>query len=162
MTIGTILLGVALLILVGLYLARPFLKPHKVSDHPATKREQLLIEKESILTQIQKLDFDVDTKKIPPEVHQVQREELVQRAAVILQQLDEMDTHPSTIDAEIEAAIASIRQVDTVVSAPVVQPAANNGKGRFCPECGNSTGASDNFCTNCGHKLVAKPQAATS
>ena len=53
MTIGSILLGLALVLLVGLFLARPFLKREIISDHPATKREQLLNEKEALLTQIQ-------------------------------------------------------------------------------------------------------------
>lgn len=162
MTIGSILLGVALLVLVGLYLARPFLKPNKFSNHPTTQREQLLIEKEAILTQIQQLDFDVDTKKLPPEVHQAQREEMVQQAALILKQMDDLDDHPSTIDAEIEAAVARIRQSETAVSVASARPVASNGKGNYCPECGAPTGVTDNFCTNCGHKLVAKPQAATS
>ena len=161
MTIGAILLGVALLILVGLYLARPFLKREIISDHPATKREQLLNEKEAILTQMQQLDFDAETGKIPPEVHERQREEMKLQAAQILKALDEMESHPSAIDAEIEAAVASIRQGDTAVTPAI--PATSNGKGAYCSQCGSPTDANDNFCTNCGHKLqTPKAQPATS
>ena len=161
MTIGTVLLGLALLLLLGLYLARPFLKREIISDHPATKREQLLNEKEAILTQIQKLDFDTDTGKIPAEVSQAQREEMVGEAAKILKALDELESHPSAIDAEIEAAVARIRKGDTAVIKPV--PVASNGKGAYCSQCGSPTDAGDNFCTNCGHKLQSqKVQPATS
>ena len=161
MTIGSILLGVALLLLVGLFLARPFLKREIISDHPATKREQLLNEKEALLTQIQKLDFDAETGKIPPEVHQSQREEMKAQAAQILQALDELETHPSAIDAEIEAAVARMRKADTAVVKPVA--AVRNGKGSYCSQCGNLADAGDNFCTNCGHKLQSpKAQPATS
>ncbi len=161
MTIGSTLIGVALVLLVGLYLARPFLKREIISDHPATRREQLLNEKEAILTQIQQLDFDVDTGKIPSEVHQSQREEMVAEAAQILKALDELESHPSAIDAEIEAAVARIRQGDTAVAEPV--SAARNGKGGYCSQCGSPTDAGDKFCTNCGHKLQSqKVQPATS
>ncbi len=161
MTIGSTLIGVALVLLVGLYLARPFLKREIISDHPATRREQLLNEKEAILTQIQQLDFDVDTGKIPSEVHQSQREEMVAEAAQILKALDELESHPSAIDAEIEAAVARIRQGDTAVAKSV--PAARNGKGGYCSQCGSPTDAGDKFCTNCGHKLQSqKVQPATS
>ena len=161
MTIGSILLGMALFILVALYLARPFLKREIIADHPATERERLLNEKEAILEQIQQLDFDAQTNKIPPEVHQSQRDELVAQAAQILQALDELDAHPSPMDADIEAAVARIRKRDTAVS--VSAPISSNGKGSYCSQCGSPTDATDKFCINCGHKLQIKTvQPATS
>lgn len=162
MTIGSILLGLALVLLVGLFLARPFLKREIISDHPTTRREQLLNEKEALLTQIQQLDFDAETGKLPPEVHQAQREAMKVQAAGILQALDELQTHPSAVDAEIEAAVARIRQGETAVTKTAVA-AARNGKGAFCSQCGSPTDAGDNFCTNCGAKLPSpKAQPATS
>lgn len=162
MTIGSILLGLALVLLVGLFLARPFLKREIISDHPTTRREQLLNEKEALLTQIQQLDFDAETGKIPPEVHQTQREVMKVQAAQILQALDELQTHPSAVDAEIEAAVAQIRRGETAVPKTAVA-AARNGKAVYCSQCGAPTDTGDNFCTNCGHKLQSpKAQPATS
>ncbi len=156
MTIGSILFGMALLLLVGLYLARPFLKREKITVHPATKREQLLNDKEALLTQIQQLDFDASTGKIPPEIHQAQREKMVAQAAAILQQLDALTTHPSAVGADIETAVAEMRQTETAVSPP------HNDNGPICPQCSYPIAANDKFCTNCGQQLTTNVQPAPS
>ncbi len=155
MTIGSILLGLALLMLVGLYLARPFLQKDDEAERPLTQRERLLNEKEAILAGIQQTDFDFETGEIPADVHEQERTLLMQQAADVLRQIDEYDAQPDPVDAEIEAAVARTRQQDAPLTAVTRTAVAANGQGKFCPQCGSPIDPGDKFCTSCGHKLVA-------
>ncbi len=161
MTIGSILLGVALLILVVLFLARPFVQRASLTHLPRTDRQRLLARKEAILTQILALEFDYETGKVPAEVYQPQREAMVAEAAVVLQELDALPL-VGRVDAEIEAAIAQLRGQTAVTTPPVTAPVAapvvvqvtgKNGHGRFCTQCGSPIDPGDKFCARCGHKL---------
>ena len=73
MTIGSILLGAALLILVGLYVARPLMAPSPATRRRESRYSELLAAKESYLIQIRNLDFDFQTGKLPEEIYQKQR-----------------------------------------------------------------------------------------
>ena len=157
MTIGSILLGVALLILVVLFLARPFVQRASLTHLPRTDRQRLLARKEAILTQILALEFDYETGKVPAEVYQPQREAMVDEAAVVLQELDALPP-VGRVDAEIEAAIAQLRGQTAIATPPVAVPAVvpatgKNGHGRFCTQCGSPIDPGDKFCARCGHKL---------
>jgi hypothetical protein len=83
MAIGSILLGVALLVLLALFIARPFFSPPE-KEVALTEQQLLLNEKEALLDQIQLLDFDHDTGKLPTELHAFQRERLVEQATAVL------------------------------------------------------------------------------
>lgn len=170
MAIGSILVGVALLALVGIFIARPFLRPQ---GRPValTEQEQLLLEKETLLDQIQALDFDHETGKLPTEVHALQREKLVEQATAVLQALDAAGGDPGYVpdeaeetpsadaDVEMEAAIARLRQQRS--QAPVTVP-LNNGHTRFCPQCGTPTDPGDRFCAHCGHNLTLTTSTKTA
>lgn len=144
MTTGSLLLGLAVFLLVLLFVARPFLAAHAPTavSPPPTPRQQLLAQKASLLDTIHALDFDHDTGKVPTAVYQPQRQRLITTAASLLQQLDELNHSPSyqQRDAEIEAAIANLRQ-----SRPT--PA------RFCPQCGQPVDSGDKFCAACGRQI---------
>ena len=103
MTTGSILVGIALLLIVGLFIARPFLIP---SPPPKviSEREMLEAEKEALLVRIRALDFDAETGKQAAEEWEGEREFLMQKATEVLKQLDETED----VDAAIEAAIAKI------------------------------------------------------
>ena len=145
MTAGSILLGVALLILVGLFIARPFLRPQGREAAPS-QRQQLLQQKEALLDQIQALDFDHETGKIPTKLHEYQREQLMQQATAVLQALDTTAVINPKLDNEIEAAVARLRKQP--------RPANSNGQARFCAKCGKATAPDDKFCAHCGHNLT--------
>ncbi len=142
MTTGSLLLGFALFLVVLLFLARPFLAVQGQTAVSPTPRQQLLAQKASLLDDIHALDFDHETGKVPTAVYQPQRQQLIETAAVILQQLDQLATTPDyqQRDAEIEAAIAKLRQTRT--------PSAH-----FCPQCGQPIHAGDKFCAACGHQI---------
>lgn len=154
MTTGSILLGVALLILVVLFVARPLLQRMVPAQAPRTNRQHLLAQKEAVLTEIMSLDFDYETGKVPAEIYQPQRAEMVAEAAIILQQLDALPA-VETIDDEIEAAIAQLRQHVPAIQTPVVTAVTGNGHGRFCTQCGSPTDPGDKFCAHCGSQLTA-------
>ena len=155
MTIGSILLGVALLIVVLLYLARPLLRRQSTQKAPQTQRQQLLNQKEATITQILSLEFDFETGKVPQALYQQQRADLIAEAAIILERLDALP-QDEAVDAEIEAAIAHLREH---VPAPLV---STNGHKRYCPECGTAVDLGDKFCANCGHKLVTQTVGAAT
>ncbi len=181
MAIGSILIGVALLVLVGLFIARPFLRAPE-GEAVLTEQQLLLEEKEHLLDQIQALDFDHETGKIPTEVHELQRARLMEQATAVLQAIDaadgapvhtpalELDDQVDTavdVDIEIEAAIARLRrqrsQVKPEPSASVTAAATpTNGHTRFCPQCGTPTDPGDRFCAHCGHNLTQKTSTKTA
>ncbi len=185
MSIGSLLLGATLLILVGLYLARPFLLANARLRRRTSLRQELLADKEGILAQIQVLEFDYETGTLPEEDYRQQRQQLVAEAAEVLKSLDEL-SEPSEAspaagaEKEIEAAVSRLRSqprrtAPTPVKAkkaspkPVTVPkptAVNtaekstptNGQVKFCSQCGQPVEKGDNFCAYCGHKII-QPQS---
>lgn len=156
MTTGSILLGLALLILIALFVARPFLqRPAGNERRRSSSYQALATRKEALLEQIRELDFDQETGKIANELYQLQRARLVSQAAALLQQLDDVVTPadprlPADVDEQIEAAVARLR------TQPAPAATASNGSGGYCPQCGRPTDAGDKFCAACGHQLPTK------
>ena len=145
MIIGSVMLGLALLIVVVLFLARPLLIVQPASSSSETWRRQLEQQKESLLTQIRGLDFDHDTGKIPTDVYELQRAQLMSQAAAVLQSLDEMDAgSEEQLRQQIEAAVAQRRHQ----AIP-----ASNGQGSYCSNCGLHLDLGDKFCARCGQAV---------
>ena len=126
MTIGSIFLGLALLILVGLFITRALIKrqPRRRSNTSALKALQA--QKEAVLTQILNLDFDYDTGKVPESEYRKLREDYMGEATTILNQLDALETGEGIVgsvagktegettksqSAEIEAAIVKASEL---------------------------------------------------
>lgn len=179
MDIGSIFLILGLLVIVGLFISRPFFE-HKASGASRAGHEQssLLAERDRVLNTLQELDFDYALGKIPEADYPVQRAMLVQQGAQILRALDAYQEEAPAQDVEVrlEAAIAA-RRVET---AP--QPVGSNGaairvvaaspddnlealianrrrarsekSSGFCPQCGKPIQKSDRFCPKCGAPAV--------
>lgn len=141
MTVGSILLGIGLLVLVMLVVARPFLLP-RLPTAVLPPRLQLQQRKASILAHIKQLEFDVETGKLPESQFQRERHALVLEAAAILQALDEWQEEEDAI----ETAVSRLRHQQPERTPQV--------RGTFCPNCGQAVQLGDKFCTHCGHKLV--------
>ena len=178
MTIGSILLGLALFVLVGLYIARPLMASSAGQRRRESRYNELLAAKESYLIQIRNLDFDYQTGKIPEEVNEPQRAELMANATEILKMLDDIEeaamiTSPEDkssetpesspdIDSDIEAAVLRMRHSHHAPGSVHIEPemgeaaasAVGSGEVKFCPQCGNKTDPDDKFCVNCGAKLI--------
>ncbi|HSF82094.1 MAG TPA: zinc-ribbon domain-containing protein [Anaerolineales bacterium] len=179
MDIGSIFLILGLLVLVGVFVSRPFFE-HRATTISAAEREvsTLLAERDHILNALQELDFDFNLGKIPEKDYPDQRAVLLQRGAQVLRQLDDFQVGGAEADTEasLEAAIAA-RRADGANLAPAL-----NGTGRrlppsspddslealianrrrerneksagFCPSCGKPVQKSDRFCPKCGADLA--------
>lgn len=163
MEIASILLGLALLTVVGLFVGKPFLTD-PTPRRPLTPRQRLVARKATLLNDLRDLDFDHDTNKMPDDVYEFQRAALVKETAVILKQLDSPKDKRS-VDDDIESAIARAKRskaatADDDIEAAVARakkPTGNKkksaaGKNVFCANCGKPMDSSDKFCTACGHK----------
>lgn len=174
MDIGSLLLILALLIIVGWFVARPlFERPATiVSEYPDQQEHAisaLLAERDRILNALQELDFDHTLGKIPEEDYPIQRAALVQQGAQVLRQLDEFTQQPASQDQEarLEAAIAAHR-------ADAARPAPTGTDGRAAAPAGESLmvaeadddleailaarrrerqDRSSGFCPNCGRSV---------
>lgn len=114
MDIGSILLIVALMILVGLYISQPLLTRKAVAGNPRQNiidhdLSVLLAEKERILEALDELDNDYELGKIPEEEYPTQRADMLKRGANILRQLDsyQSQTFEEKEPARIETTIAA-------------------------------------------------------
>ncbi len=91
---GSLLLGIALLIIVAVIVLRPVLSSsageatfaHAAA--PVTLRQALEAQKDALLAQIRDLDFDYETGKVPEDKYRQRRANLTAEAADIFQQLD--------------------------------------------------------------------------
>ena len=137
MAIGSFFLGVALLLIVALFISRPLWQPHTVPPVlELTPRQALEVQKDVILDQIRALDFDLETGKIPAAIHEQQRPRLVAEASELLKQIDALDQaagHPAGAadqyqlahrDDEIERAIALMREKRAAGEGAMVATAA--------------------------------------
>jgi len=167
MDIGSILLLLALVVVVGAYIASP-LRSRQHQHTPGEENieiSELLAERERILDALAELDFDNEMGKVPDEMYPLQREALVKRGAAVLKLLD--DRLPETVDSPAaqaaETAIAARRAsaaddpVEALILARKIAKSPNiakdNADTKFCPNCGAKLQPGDRFCAACGEKL---------
>lgn len=173
LTLGSLLLGFALLVLVLLYLARPF----AVGEDEAVRLEReevdgLILRRDALLRQVRELDDDMEAAKVAPELYQRVRPQLVKQAAVLMQKIDAHAPAAAVapdLDAQIEAAVRRLRapeEVDADIES-AIRAARSTAKAApantFCPRCGRRVEADDRFCPKCGYAFTqepSKPQAA--
>ncbi len=175
MDIGAILLLLALLILIALFVARPFMvRAPAAWLEEAHVASVLLADRDRILNTLQELDFDFSLGKIPAEDYPVQRTKLLQRGATVLRQMDALTPNPSpasgrgeTTEDRLEAAIAARRGDAAVKSAAEAaftdedleaiiakrRVSLKDKAAGFCPKCGYPILISDSFCPQCGYTL---------
>ena len=156
---GSILLGLAVLILVGAFVLRPVLQPSPSGPPPGSRRlSELQAERDRILDLLRDMDLDSTMGKLLPEDYRIQREALAMRGAAVLRQIDESGgsalepSRPSASpdpEAELEAAVRRLRSR---------QPDGKR-QDQFCGRCGAGLQTGDRFCANCGEPV---PVAETS
>lgn len=160
MDIGSILIGMALLIGVVFFVIQPFLEPHALRKKRVTEAEALIAERESLLIALRDLDFDYATGKITTEDYTPQRAELVARGVAILKQLDARGVSTTTVSAEdeIERAIAARRTRpvagDAIEAAVAARRNSKAKAGPVCTQCGAALEAGDRFCSSCGARVA--------
>jgi len=173
MDYGSILLLLALVVIVGAYIASPLREKRArgADSEIDIELSQLLAERERILEALAELDFDNDMGKVPDDLYPSQREALLKRGAAVLRLLDEHTSgDPSDDKSEVERTerlerAASIRTewddpLEAIIAArrtkkaPAPAPSAGKtGSSKFCPECGEPILSGDRFCSGCGTKI---------
>lgn len=123
MDLAALLLILAVAVMVGLYISRPFASRHAATEklvRPAAeeseiRRSTLLAERDRVLTALQDLEFDFILGKIPAEDYPIQRAELFTAGAEALRELDNLGGVAADASAEdrLEAAVAA-RRADAV------------------------------------------------
>jgi hypothetical protein len=129
MDLGSLFLIIALIILVALFISRPFWESRRAAKLGAVEipgqpqeRSFLLAERDRILNALQELDFDYAMGKIPEEDYPAQRLILVTTGADVLRRLDALESEPAqaaqTGDAEarLEAAVMARREGQLVAA----------------------------------------------
>jgi len=183
MDIGSIFLILGLLILVGLFIGRPFFEKRPAAARRAGHQQSaLLAEQDRILNTLQELDFDYALGKIPQADYQAQRSVLLQQGAQVLREMDAYQPAVPGEDAEARSADAGARMEAAIAARaalganggslkPVVAHPddeleviiANRRRERsekaagFCPQCGNPVQKSDRFCPKCGVTITSIP-----
>jgi hypothetical protein len=172
MDIGSILILFALLLLVGLYIARPILegKSSSTVNSEEHDRSALLAERDRMINALQELEFDYALGKIPEGDYPVQRAQMLHYGAEILRKLD-AHSPPSPgaaqkekVSAEdrLEAAIVRRRKAQSAATAAGA-PSANGENGNGAPDDNlevmiaqrrrERQGKSAGFCHQCGSPL---------
>ena len=154
MNIGAFLAGIALLVVVAAYVARPLFEGSSSQGQTrggdVDSRAQLTARRDAIYALIRELDGDYQTGKINDEDYRAQRKHYVAEGVAMLQQLDALSSRDSRValETEIEAQVLALRQVEP---APV---GMNHGPAsRFCTQCGHPADPEDRYCGNCGTAL---------
>jgi hypothetical protein len=170
MDIGAIFLLLALLLLVGLFVAQPYFERRARRVTPEERElSALMAERDQVINALQELDFDYTLGKIPTEDYPSQRTSLLQKGANLLRELDtrQAGTHDQDAESRLEAVIAA-RRADAGQAANPARPGVDDElesliaarrsvrkdkTGGFCPKCGKPILASDRFCPNCGNTI---------
>ncbi|MCC7360055.1 MAG: zinc ribbon domain-containing protein [Anaerolineales bacterium] len=164
MDIGSILLGLALVLVAAFIVAQPLVAGEAQRERQPGPADQLRAEHERVLLQLRDLDFDHATGKINEEDYAEQRALLVAQGVSVLKQLDALSAGllaqaaaPAlgrSADYEIEAAIAQRRAAlngaamdDEVEAAGADSIQAGS---QACHACGAAVSADDRFCPACG------------
>jgi hypothetical protein len=148
MDIGSILIGLALLLLVGVFIGRPILVKGGLAVTAEDRQlSELQATRDRILNQVQELDMDYAMAKIIEVDYKRERQALMLHGTDVLKGIDSLvDSAPRLAVAdfpedEIEAAVAKLRGR----TAP--------SRAGFCPSCGNEVQPGDAFCIRCGTQL---------
>ncbi len=172
MELGALFLILALLVLVGLFVSRPFMESRRSFAISAQEHElsSLMAERDRLITALQELDFDHVLGKIPAEDYPNMRAALLGQAADVLRLIDEIqpqETAMPNAETRVESAIAARRADASRAKSPDSAPTEDDMEdliaarraqrkeksGGFCPNCGKPVLRSDRFCPSCGKSV---------
>lgn len=100
------------------------------------KLQELHSERDTTYSMLKELEFDFRSGILTEEDYKDLEARYKGKAISILRSIDDLVTKDD-IEDEIEKQVMTLRQ----------------GKGRFCPQCGERTREDDRFCSHCGASL---------
>jgi hypothetical protein len=160
MSISTIFLLLILVLIITLYVIRPFFKNRSI--HQMNKvPDSLLAERERILTSLQELDFDQALGKIPAEDYPSQRHQFLLEGAKVLRQIDAFLPVPAKIKGEETpnhepsfqpTVLLSDEDIEELIAKHRTNLAGKSAG--FCPKCGKPVLKTDKYCPSCGIPLI--------
>jgi len=153
MELQALILLIGIIILVSVFIARPFV--HLARPEPKSVTESAIKAKhERILSSLRELEFDHSLGKIPEEDYSEQRTELIQEGVMAMKQMDS-----ETLDSPRFLPTQPV-QDDKVLSDDEIEELITKRRSSrreqtigFCPECGKAVLSSDYFCSSCGRSL---------
>jgi hypothetical protein len=146
MDFGSLLFVIGLMLVVGVYLALPFIERKTEIVSPAEREMSALqAQQDRILSRLADLEMDMEQGKLLESHYLAQRRDLLTLGADILRQIDALseaapELDSSSMEDEIEAAVARLR-------------GGKETSDRFCPSCGAAIVPGDLFCAKCGAGL---------
>jgi hypothetical protein len=167
--IGALFLILALVLLVGMFISRPFLAlesepepdgpegdPVGQPQHTDQLRSTLLAERERLLSALQELDFDYNLGKIPAEDYPAQRAALAHDAAEALRKLDDLAPASIPYQAPAPPEPVVVEPPDEALELAIATHRRNRSEKSigFCPRCGKPVKKSDKFCSRCGMPIT--------
>jgi Double zinc ribbon len=145
MSIGALLIGIAILLLTGVALADPWTRRRLRNSNGDSKDPPRPEDGKAVLYALRDLDFDYQTDKITESDYGTLRSKLLAEAAVSLEAADDSR---QTTEAQLERAVLSHRK--------------NAGTKGSCPECGSRVEGAHHFCSHCGTSLPETCQSCGS
>ncbi len=145
-SVGALLVGIALLVLVILVIAMPILQRRDNGLDPKVNNESdqttdPTIRRMQILLALRDLEFDYATGKVSEEDYHTLRAQLLQEAAALLD-VDKVQPAPAP------AAPATATNLDEFI-----EQAVQAKRRHRCPQCDHPVRPGDRFCAMCGHPL---------
>ncbi|MEE3235253.1 MAG: hypothetical protein VX294_13885 [Candidatus Latescibacterota bacterium] len=129
------------------------MKVHDFFATADTKKRLLTETKDQILSSLRELEFDLQLGKLNDEEYKSLREDLENKAIVVIDQLDRLELENEIADSDLiqklEVEIPHISQ-DTQIQTKDLPRASN-----FCSQCGNKRMKEDKYCTQCGNAFHA-------
>jgi hypothetical protein len=148
---------------IAFFVSLPFLNRSRNVNAPRKEKATaaLVLERERILSALRDLEFDNSLGKIPEEDFPLLRNELMQKGAQVLRQLDELSPLASKRSTNVNEDLpgkdtaASNPLLDEDLEASLVKRrnAQKQKTAGFCPNCGKPIYATDLFCPSCGNAL---------
>lgn len=159
MTIGAVLLILAVAIGVAVLVASPFLQPQRKAQFSTDQSQSaMLAEKERLIHSIQELEFDHQSGKIPDNLFESQRKLLMVETGAVLEKLRNLAaTQSAARTSEAGSAGSEYDQLEELISKRKVL-LQQKSKG-FCQKCGKAVLETDRYCPKCGTVLVHEEHA---